>query len=1000
MGIFDDTALDPRNDPNTEIWPATWTELQRRGITVHGSLSKVDKGATAVVLKGTETASGRIVAVKVYTNPDQHHVHRNGDTIPMTNFFENERRMLVGLERCPSVPRYYYSVDSDSALSGEAIQPFHVTEFISGKRVTEFRKESLQDNAKNRSGRLVHLFQQVVQTVESIHQFGYLHRDISEGNVLIQPDGQIRLVDLAEASPLGDEHTRLVTTPGEGTDGVASEAQREVRAIQADDVNATCTIGYFLFTGDWKKPGEDVKVWGRKLKKAGAPTPMANLLLRGMKPRNTNVKRDENVWNTPTEVAVAIQSYRSKRRARRRAFRWMLGFAVAAVFIAVVVGFARWHVQSHAFLQGLNELEKERTSLADQPFRSDPRVEKLIAAADELEREAKTARSDDNTAEAVRLLEDALAKLQQANTLASNLDRVSPLGQHLQVMLNNTKWNTDCQAIREQLETLQKGYLAINEEIESGDPEQAWEAMSRLQRELVRLIHDNQQSDEIAALFDRFDSTTVGMDAELAAMPDYERAIAEKEKAYQSYYQRGKWPEARTAILAQQQALRAFLDEHEDADKKAARLAANADFLDELKVENQSLQRRIESLTTQLTETQDELTKLDAKNTAIIVDAAKTRTERDQEQKRAGELRGQIAELEGELLEHQTEFAETGKRLQQAEDALRNEQARSESAESQRATHQTAMERLATEKAAADQRFEAIKRELSTVRHEAQEAMASLQVTEKELDRWKSASTQGETDKLRWSKLYNDLQQKVDRDVGEVEAAQATLTEAQAAYTNKLNVRQRLLTKYQEASPHVRYVDGQLVQLAELVDDAQRKCDEADRVAFEEYAEARRSCEKERERLISDELYRDDAPEVKEIDGQIWAIWEKQKVHKPGYRRATGERVYVPIVAGRPLPPDVQESRGWFSLCPEPGSFSTKEFGFFGAGWWNLVSLVCWGVLAVGAVSLSGAVGGLWEELQKTPNRREYGFVMWCAAIFFGALFFHLCGAWWWLPLI
>tara|TARA_R110002074_G_scaffold90809_1_gene198997 strand:- start:207 stop:668 length:462 start_codon:yes stop_codon:yes gene_type:complete len=140
MGIFDNSPLDPANDRLTDIWPATLVEIQARGLEIHGSLSKqnVDEGATATLLKATETASGRVVAVKIYKEPDRKTRHRNGETIAMSNFFVNERRMLAGLQGCPLVPKYYFSVAASDATSGESIQPFHVMEFVEGTPITKY----------------------------------------------------------------------------------------------------------------------------------------------------------------------------------------------------------------------------------------------------------------------------------------------------------------------------------------------------------------------------------------------------------------------------------------------------------------------------------------------------------------------------------------------------------------------------------------------------------------------------------------------------------------------------------------------------------------------------------------------------------------------------------------------------------------------------------------------------------------------------------------------
>lgn len=187
MAIFDGTALDTKLVPSDELWPETRDELKVRGIEIHSELfsSDTQDGATAIVLKATETNSGRTVAVKVYKNPAQVVRHRNGDTVPMSNFFENERRMLAKLQDCSEIPRYHYSVDSTDALTGKKIQPFHVQEFIDGQRVTKFAEESLTGRDKQRPEQITELILEVLKAVDSIHQFGYLHRDISDGNVMV-----------------------------------------------------------------------------------------------------------------------------------------------------------------------------------------------------------------------------------------------------------------------------------------------------------------------------------------------------------------------------------------------------------------------------------------------------------------------------------------------------------------------------------------------------------------------------------------------------------------------------------------------------------------------------------------------------------------------------------------------------------------------------------------------------------------------------------------------
>ena len=667
MGIFDGTGLDPEYTPGSDIWPATLAELQQRDIEIHGSLSKgsVEDGATAFVVKGTETASGRVVAIKVYKDPNQQVRHRNGDTIPMTNFFENERRMLVGLQPCPAVPRYFYSVDDSSTLTDDPIQPFHVMEFIAGQRVTKFAKDSLNNEPKKRPDRLIRLLRGVLQTIESIHQFGYLHRDISDGNVLVDGDGKIRLIDLAEASPLGEEHTRLVTTPGLGTDGTASEAQQKVRAIQTDDVNHACTIGYALFTGRWKQKTETPADWYRSLTNAGTPAGIARILTKGMKARDTNQKIDRAVWNTAKEVDVAIQSVLDRQRTRRQAVRGLFWTTIVAAVVIAIGFFVSRQIQQQTYYVNQHRLNEQRIVLGDKPQKFDSRVRAHIQTADALEQEAATANRSGNTNEAADLLEQAVNETQQANALADDLQKITPLLKPLRAMLHeNQQWNTDCDAIRDQLTAMQQDYLQIKQQMDSDTPAVAWKTMSQLQADLVHVIADNQQSYEIAALFDQFDGLTIGLSHELTARTDYQRIAENRIKAEQNYFQLGRWLEAKTAMLSHQQALQVFLEKHENEDQKKSRLAANADLVNDQIAANQALQKQLSVLSEQLREKQNELDKLDDKNSDILIVSAKDRAARDEANQQLADVRTQLDAVSKTLKSETTQLAEARKQLE------------------------------------------------------------------------------------------------------------------------------------------------------------------------------------------------------------------------------------------------------------------------------------------------------------------------------------------------
>ena len=289
--------------------------------------------------------------------------------------------------------------------------------------------------------------------------------------------------------------------------------------------------------------------------------------------------------------------------------------------------------------------------MGDKPNKIDDRVQQYLKEANALETQASEARSAGQHSIANELLQQALAKIQQGGQLADDLQKIVPLQKPLQAMLHNNKqWNTECGAIRERLASLQKTYLTIRNEIASGVPAQAWQTISGLQVSLVQLIDDNQKSYEVRDLFRQFDGLTVGMDPELAARNEYQRIRNSRATTEREYFQKGLWAEARAAILSDQNALQGFLQQNEDAAKKATRMAANADLLNEQLATNQAQQQQLGEMASQLEAKQAELDKLNQKNSDILISAAQDRTLREKAAKDLEDVRSQLNAMQTTMM--------------------------------------------------------------------------------------------------------------------------------------------------------------------------------------------------------------------------------------------------------------------------------------------------------------------------------------------------------------
>jgi serine/threonine protein kinase len=87
---------------------------------------------------------------------------------------------------------------------------------------------------------------QLTQILEEIHRRGILHRDIKPSNIILQPDGQLVLIDFgavkeAAANATGQNHTRIYT-PGYA----APEQQRGEASNQSDFYSIGRTFVYLL----------------------------------------------------------------------------------------------------------------------------------------------------------------------------------------------------------------------------------------------------------------------------------------------------------------------------------------------------------------------------------------------------------------------------------------------------------------------------------------------------------------------------------------------------------------------------------------------------------------------------------------------------------------------------------------------------------------------------------------------------------------------------------
>lgn len=155
---------------------------------------------------------------------------------------EQERDILASLEH-PNIARLY-----DAGLDEQA-RPYLAIEYVEGVRITHYCQEQKLDIR----GR-VELFIQVLAAIQYAHTRLVLHRDLKPGNILVNREGEVRLLDFGIAKLVQETQPDLeadaITMTRALTPRYASPEQlRGERLTLVSDVYSLGVILHELLTG-------------------------------------------------------------------------------------------------------------------------------------------------------------------------------------------------------------------------------------------------------------------------------------------------------------------------------------------------------------------------------------------------------------------------------------------------------------------------------------------------------------------------------------------------------------------------------------------------------------------------------------------------------------------------------------------------------------------------------------------------------------------------------
>ncbi len=194
--------------------------------------------------------------------------------------FIREARMLALLDATPGVVCVWDMFEANQTA-------YLVMEFVRGV--------SLKSYAEKKGGvvepdKLLAMMRGPIEALAAVHKAGLLHRDVSPANLMLEPGGQLKLIDFGAATDLQKDGFAADATMILNRGYAAPEQHQAGGQLGAwTDVYGVCATIFALLTG--KKPDEDAHVLNPKvglLKQVRLPRKKRKAIERGLNPHWKN----------------------------------------------------------------------------------------------------------------------------------------------------------------------------------------------------------------------------------------------------------------------------------------------------------------------------------------------------------------------------------------------------------------------------------------------------------------------------------------------------------------------------------------------------------------------------------------------------------------------------------------------------------------------------------------------------------------------------------------
>ena len=236
--------------------------------TIEGVLGQ---GGFGITYLGIDELHEKKVAIKEFF--PQGIVTRNieyQDTVTVT-FIGEKDNYEKGKERFLKEARTMAKFSKDEGIV-KALDFFEINntayivmEYLEGVTLKQYLAENKRIDAED----LVELLVPLIESLDEIHSQGLIHRDISPDNIMVLPDGRIKLMDFGAArdyTEFGEKSLSIVLKPG-----YAPPEQYQTHGVQGPwtDIYALCATMYKCITGE-NPPDAIERVMDDHLKKISA----------------------------------------------------------------------------------------------------------------------------------------------------------------------------------------------------------------------------------------------------------------------------------------------------------------------------------------------------------------------------------------------------------------------------------------------------------------------------------------------------------------------------------------------------------------------------------------------------------------------------------------------------------------------------------------------------------------------------------------------------------